>query len=1502
MKEHVRIYRKIHLFVFTFLFIAAIPDIVFAQAPANDDCLNAISRTSSTSCNTNGYSLNNATASAGIPGVPCVAGTHYDIWFKFTAGNAFHTATISNRGSNFTNPEVAIFDGTCAALVQLACGTTTATATGLTIGNVYYVRVSNVGAAAITSNGGFDICITNPGTPPTNDECSTAISRTSSTSCNNNGYSLRYATASAGIPGVPCVAGVHYDVWFSFTAVGTSHTATISNLSSGITNPEVSIFSGTCAALVQQACGTTTATATGLIIGTTYYVRISNVGTAVTSNGGFDICITHPNPPPANDNCIGATTLTPGYTCSSVTATLRNANNSAPTGACGGATATTTYDVWFTFQATSTTQAVTVGNLGSNLSSASTYVEMLSGTCAGPLTSLGCQAVSVTGGRLTLTTLTAGTFYFVRVYVVSNPSSTSTTSTKWNFDICVQQPPANDDCAGAVNLTPGAACTNTAGTLDLSTPSAAVPLGCFAAGTYYDVWYSFVATASLTHTITLGNLGSSFTAPRIQVYGGVCGALVPLPLGAGCPLVLGATTHTLVGLTPGTTYYVRIANFNVNPSGPGSVANFNICVTTAVNTPPANDLCSGAISLTSGTSCSNISGTILNATATGGLPACGNAGSPDVWYSFVAQSAFPVITLSGVGANLTTAAPRIQLFSGTCGTLTQLTGACVASPLNTATTPGGAGLTVGTIYYIRITTLNLAGPVAAGTYNYNICVTDPNSTGSAIIDYAKSYVNITDGTVGGTINPGDVLEIRATLVVNRNSTPAHRAIDSVAFNDTLRAGMGLAYNPGTIATRTNEGKIYKSFTDVSSDADAGWYITGGAGTDTTIQINMGIGAGRTARGIIRSSSKPSNFGNTCIIMATYRVTVNAAYGTKINYGGGAFTYRDSVTGVFKTINFPYDSLMVYDAVGICPNTSGQTNILGDEVNGTFGAPAASAGSQNRGTSPNTNYAYQALTSGGPQDYFYAVPNNTSGTNATNQTVSKTNPSATRVFNVWDITGDHTGAANPAKGNKPCDPTAPISASNPCGYMLVVNAAYRTDVAFSFNVSGACPSTYYEISTWVKNICSKCGCDSNGVGAPNNGALPLPVPYIPTIPAGVANFADSSGIRPNLAYEINGVDYYTTGDIPHLGIGIGATQAASDTLNTWTRKAFVYKTETTQTSFNLTIRNNAPGGGGNDWVLDDVTLRTCFPNMAYSPSLVPTICENNILIINDTIRSIFNNYVEYKWQRSSNGGVTWTDIAGTNATGTPTLVSGMYQYVATYTIPPAFTTASNTGDIYRAVVATTSSNLASSCNFSDPLPITVSIIPACGPPLLTDLLSVSGKLINDKARISWVTAREEGNVSYRVERSNNGINFTFLGIVDGYNNHNAEKNYYNLDDPQAVSGKAYYRIVVLSNQVEKKYSRTIELSLSETKNKVLTGVINPFYNELQYEISSPAAALAKVELIDNSGKTVIRLNQHINQGVNALAINNTGGIPTGIYLLRVTINGTVSSYRVLKGQR
>src|SRR5689334_25178276 len=72
---------------------------------------------------------------------------------------------------------------------------------------------------------------------------------------------------------------------------------------------------------------------------------------------------------------------------------------------------------------------------------------------------------------------------------------------------------------------------------------------------------------------------------------------------------------------------------------------------------------------------------------------------------------------------------------------------------------------------------------------------------SQTLDVGKSYINVTKGLNGGTVETGDILEIRASFVV-RSGT-----FDSCRYQDAVPAGT--TYIPGTIRVLTNEGKIYK---------------------------------------------------------------------------------------------------------------------------------------------------------------------------------------------------------------------------------------------------------------------------------------------------------------------------------------------------------------------------------------------------------------------------------------------------------------------------------------------------------------------------------------------------------------------------------------------------------------------------------------------------------------------------------------------------------------------
>ena len=509
----------------------------------------------------------------------------------------------------------------------------------------------------------------------------------------------------------------------------------------------------------------------------------------------------------------------------------------------------------------------------------------------------------------------------------------------------------------------------------------------------------------------------------------------------------------------------------------------------------------------------------------------------------------------------------------------------------------------------------------------------------------------------------------------------------------------------------------------------------------------------------------------------------------------------------------------------------------------------------------------------PNDYSYGIANNTSTQSnyTTLNTWAKPDASSPthRVFQVWDIIGDHTGAASPSAGN----PAADTAANPNAGYMLVINAAYRIDSSFQQTISGLCPNTYYEISCWMRNICSKCGCDSNGVGASGGAG------YIPTA------VSDSSGVYPNLTFDIDGIDYYTSGNIKYTG--------------QWIKKGFTFLTGASQTSFTLKFFNNAPGGGGNDWTLDDISVSTCSPNMKYSPSVNPSVCDSNILTIYDTVRSFFNNYVYYKWQRSTNGGASWTDVTAPAGPASPVWNGTAWEYVTSYTIPASQTTMANDGDLYRLVVATTLSNLSdANCRFTDAGNIITMDVIDCGAPLNADLLSFTGSVDNDRAILMWTTSGENELVQFDVEKSYDGTNFNSIALLNGYSNYNAEINTYSFIDPVALSGKAYYRIKMRNKINQSKYSRIIRLSVNSDIFSFVS-VINPFNNKLGFEVFSDRNGRAYAELIDQFGKTVKRNSFELINGVNPLTFENTSVLPAGIYILRMQLAGTIIQKSVLK---
>ncbi|MBD1385985.1 gliding motility-associated C-terminal domain-containing protein [Mucilaginibacter rigui] len=184
--------------------------------------------------------------------------------------------------------------------------------------------------------------------------------------------------------------------------------------------------------------------------------------------------------------------------------------------------------------------------------------------------------------------------------------------------------------------------------------------------------------------------------------------------------------------------------------------------------------------------------------------------------------------------------------------------------------------------------------------------------------------------------------------------------------------------------------------------------------------------------------------------------------------------------------------------------------------------------------------------------------------------------------------------------------------DPGGYMMIVNADETPGKEFfkqTTDAGGLCEKTTYEFSAYVMNLIS-----------PNG-----------------------SHIKPNLSFIIESLDgtvikNYPTGDIPE--------SAGSDG---WVKYGTFFKTSPGVTQVVIRIVNNAPGGNGNDLLLDDIAFRACGPDVHVSFSGDVSVIEKSVCVGSPATYHLTTpqitayDHPRYQWQ--VNDGTGWSDIPG-----------------------------------------------------------------------------------------------------------------------------------------------------------------------------------------------------------------------------------------------------------------
>lgn len=194
-----------------------------------------------------------------------------------------------------------------------------------------------------------------------------------------------------------------------------------------------------------------------------------------------------------------------------------------------------------------------------------------------------------------------------------------------------------------------------------------------------------------------------------------------------------------------------------------------------------------------------------------------------------------------------------------------------------------------------------------------------------------------------------------------------------------------------------------------------------------------------------------------------------------------------------------------------------------------------------------------------------------------------------------------------------------NSGDPNGYMMVVNASYEPGIFYEQTVANLCANTLYEFSADVINLITR---------------------------------TTTGHIEPNISFYINDELKFSSGNIPQD--------------ETWKTYGFTFTTGPDETSLKLSVRNNAPGGIGNDLALDNITFRACGPD-----GIITLASGSDKFICQDAdsetlIAEVFDSpYPEeyYEWEVSTDEGRTYRRISGANGSSyaITEFAAGRYYY-------------------------------------------------------------------------------------------------------------------------------------------------------------------------------------------------------------------------------------------------
>lgn len=171
-----------------------------------------------------------------------------------------------------------------------------------------------------------------------------------------------------------------------------------------------------------------------------------------------------------------------------------------------------------------------------------------------------------------------------------------------------------------------------------------------------------------------------------------------------------------------------------------------------------------------------------------------------------------------------------------------------------------------------------------------------------------------------------------------------------------------------------------------------------------------------------------------------------------------------------------------------------------------------------------------------------------------------------------------------------------------------------------------------------------------------------------------------------------------------------------------------------------------------------------------------------------------------------------------------------------------------------------------------------------------LVDFNAELVNEEVLINWITEEEEDLSHFEIERSENGIDFETIEIIEARGIIN-ETNYYNTTDWDLQSGATYYRLKSVDFDGTTYYSNLEVIELTTAKNYEINVYPNPVSDWVNIKSES---IINTVSIYNTAGLNV--LTTEANTNTARLQVNE---LQKGQYFITIQFeDGTIISQPVI----